>query len=354
MSNGKQSLNFYQTEKRLNENEFEELYKKLEEIGKSNFSWKTTKRIYFNYCSPILTHLFITLSITIYFLYRYRPHVLHGLCLLALDMTNIDSFELNDYQTLSCGLDKPEAAFPLFVPPADDCDFCMIDEVPEIHDITQEEFLQKYAFTKHPVLIKNAAKHWKALQVFSVDYFVRLDNNLRYVIQKKQELDPSASDGYGQCQFFPYKTNFSNIYELGEALRYGEISLDGKTGKPWYVGWNNCHPSSAAVLRKYYQVPYFVPNNTESSTTDWIFIGCPGYGAHLHVDQVDHPSWQAQLKGEKIWTLMPPPECALKCKYRHDVHMFPGDIIVVDTNHWYHKTLIVGDEVSICIGSEYN
>ena len=46
---------------------------------------------------------------------------------------------------------------------------------------------------------------------------------------------------------------------------------------------SNCDSSAANVLRKYYQKPYFLPDDSESSKTDWIFMGCPGYGAHLHV-----------------------------------------------------------------------
>ena len=46
---------------------------------------------------------------------------------------------------------------------------------------------------------------------------------------------------------------------------------------------SNCDSSAANVLRKYYQKPYFLPDVSESSRTDWIFMGCPGYGAHLHV-----------------------------------------------------------------------
>lgn len=37
------------------------------------------------------------------------------------------------------------------------------------------------------------------------------------------------------------------------------------------------------ILRQHYQRPYFLPPSAESSKTDWIFMGSPGYGAHLHV-----------------------------------------------------------------------
>ena len=36
-------------------------------------------------------------------------------------------------------------------------------------------------------------------------------------------------------------------------------------------------------LRTHYQVPYFLPNQSETSEQDWIFMGGPGPGAQIHV-----------------------------------------------------------------------
>ncbi|GLV37612.1 uncharacterized protein CBL_13885 [Carabus blaptoides fortunei] len=73
----------------------------------------------------------------------------------------------------------------------------------------------------------------------------------------------------------------------------------------------------------------------------------------MHVDNVVYPSWQAQLKGRKLWYLMPPPECIYRC-VELSVTMHPGEIFVVDTNRWYHQTTILEGEVSITIGSEFD
>jgi hypothetical protein len=40
---------------------------------------------------------------------------------------------------------------------------------------------------------------------------------------------------------------------------------------------------------------------------------------------VEHPSWQAQLRGRKKWTLEPPPECYYQCG-RLEVTVEPGEI----------------------------
>lgn len=57
------------------------------------------------------------------------------------------------------------------------------------------------------------------------------------------------------------------------------------------------------------------------------------YNCHIYfenikfskVDDVEHPSWQAQIKGEKLWILEPPRECHYTCK-RLEVIVRSGEI----------------------------
>ena len=65
--------------------------------------------------------------------------------------------------------------------------------------------------------------------------------------------------------------------------------------KPWYVGWANCDDEASAILREFYEPPPFLPSLTSAGARDWIFIGTPGFGAPLHLDNVKYPSWQAQV-----------------------------------------------------------
>lgn len=103
-------------------------------------------------------------------------------------------------------------------------------------------------------------------------------------------------------------------------------------------------------------------------------MGCPGYGAHLHVsrktstlivltpppflpphlpclyifqiDQVGNPSWQAQVKGTKKWTLEPPPECAHQCPPRMETIIHPGEIskCKIMRNAEYSRTIPQGTQ----------
>lgn len=108
-------------------------------------------------------------------------------------------------------------------------------------------------------------------------------------------------------------------------------------------------------------------------------MGGQSLGAHMHVDNVRLPSWQAQIKGVKEWILAPPPECYYECS-TFSVTVQTGDIseqmmhsnsnfkiytnlvknciqlisVVLDTNKWYHKTIVMPGEISITIGAEYD
>lgn len=48
---------------------------------------------------------------------------------------------------------------------------------------------------------------------------------------------------------------------------------------------NNCDENATKSLRTQYTRPYFLPTTSESKTSDWIFMGSPGYGAQMHVSK---------------------------------------------------------------------
>ncbi|KAL3876866.1 hypothetical protein ACJMK2_034649 [Sinanodonta woodiana] len=222
------------------------------------------------------------------------------------------------------------------------CDVCRdLYTFPVEKEISQERFLEKYAYTSIPVLIKDATKNWTAMSTFSYHFFKELYSNTNGSLKLVEE----------ECQFFPYKTEFET---LADAFNISEARARFEPGeRNWYIGWSNCHPLVSSILRQHYQRPYFLPNDSESSSLDWIFMGGSGRGAYIHLDYVQRPSWQAQIVGKKTWSLLPVPECEHIC---HEINatMETGDIIVVDTNQWYHSTYIHPGEISITIGSEYD
>lgn len=226
--------------------------------------------------------------------------------------------------------------------PLSTCDLCKnLDSVPVEHGISAKEFKRKFAYSSIPVLIKDATGDWLAMSTFSYDF-------LKKLYTEKEGAFNSVDQ---QCQFFPYKTDFST---LRDAFNMSDARANFSEGEaPWYIGWSNCNNEVKNELRNHYERPYFLPNDSESSSLDWIFMGGSGPGALIHLDYVQRPSWQAQISGKKTWTLIPPPECENVCKALN-VTVHKGDIFVIDTNVWYHSTFIHPGEISITIGSEYD
>ncbi|CAF3193825.1 unnamed protein product [Rotaria sp. Silwood2] len=253
-------------------------------------------------------------------------------------------FSIDIYRE-ECLAPKFESIIDIFRPPTS-CDIChKLDHIERVSNITREEFEEKYAYTNRPVIITDGMNDWLAKEKFNFKFFKRLYRMNSSALRAVEE----------NCQFFPYK-NKNEFETLGDVfdMNLERAYMIDEDYRPWYVGWSNCDYSTAYLLRQYYSRPYFLPEQSESSKLDWIFMGTPGLGAHMHIDNVDLPSWQAQVRGRKQWTLRPVPECLFQCKEFNFI-VEPGEIIVLNTNVWYHKTFVISeDEISITIGSEFD
>ncbi|XP_073998805.1 uncharacterized protein isoform X2 [Rhodnius prolixus] len=270
--------------------------------------------------------IFVCLAVLVAIIYRSELYTWSGLTKLWLLWHRKDP--LNE----KCTVWMPDIVTSALRPPVN-CDMCReIESIDRVANITPKQFEELYAFSGRPVVIEDAMTNWSAPKVFSFEFFKEL-----YADSKTQE----------NCQFFPYQTEFVSLAHVFEMSEERAKLSDG--AKPW----SNCDDRVGRVLRRHYDRPYFLPETSENKNVDWIFMGSPGYGAHMHVDNVNNPSWQAQLVGAKKWSLQPPPECIYECK-SHEVVINTGEIFVLDTNSWYHATRIVSDGISITIGAEYD
>lgn len=193
-----------------------------------------------------------------------------------------------------------------------DCSFCEgITSGTRISNVDPDEFEEKFAYSGQIAVVTDATKNWTAIDVFDFWFFKRV-----------YERDDPKLKTLG-CQFFRYQTKFKSLFD---AFKMDNARVEYKSGtEPWYFGWSNCNEEIAATLRKHYNRPYFLPRTSELNAIDWIFMGGKGLGAHMHLDNVRLPSWQAQLKGTKEWLLAPPPECIFTCSF-FSVVVNPGDI----------------------------
>uniref|UniRef100_A0A336KDM6 CSON004451 protein n=1 Tax=Culicoides sonorensis TaxID=179676 RepID=A0A336KDM6_CULSO len=212
--------------------------------------------------------------------------------------------------------------------PISDCRHCSGLTSPIIFDanITREEF-EPYAYSSQPIIVKGAAKHWEAMKSLNYTF-------LRDIYQRIPGAIESVHD---ECQFLHFKSNFVTLRDVFEKVK-GEEPLED--GNEWYVGWSNCHYQIKALIRQL--IPYpplpFLPEDAELSNTDFIFLGYD-HGATMHIDYIPRLMWQAQLRGEKIWSIVPTPECEDLC-HSFSFSVEPGDILLLDTRIWYHETHI--------------
>lgn len=225
--------------------------------------------------------------------------------------------------------------------PISDCKFCNVDGFFESESMTKETFLE-LGYSDRPIIIRGAARHWKAMQTFSYEFFKSVYANSSTAIKTNDEY----------CQFFQYKSEFKSLEEFF-GMPDSRADTKGRGANTWYVGWSNCDHEVAKILREHYSRPDFLPEDSEASIIDWIFMGYSGNGATVHLDYVMRPSWQAQISGRKSWRLIPPPECEDVCPSM-SITVNPGDIIMINTNKWYHGTWVEPGAISITIGSEYD
>ena len=128
-----------------------------------------------------------------------------------------------DISEIQCVVDNFEFIADMFRPYVD-CSVCNITGIDRISNISQREFLRKYAYSGRPVVITDGARGWSALDKFSFEFFKEL-----YVPDS-----PNLETTDRECQFFPYQTKFES---LGEVFNMSEDRRDGVVGEPWYIGW---------------------------------------------------------------------------------------------------------------------
>ena len=110
--------------------------------------------------------------------------------------------------------------------PLTHCEMCRdLKAVPIEDNLTTEKFIEKYAYSAVPVLVKNATQNWTAMSTFSFHFFKELYGQTDGALKSVEE----------ECQFFPYKTEFET---LEEALNITDARANFTEGeKPWYIGW---------------------------------------------------------------------------------------------------------------------
>lgn len=156
-----------------------------------------------------------------------------------------------------------------FTRPISNCDYCRdVTSALILSNLTREEFKQ-YAYSSIPMIIKHAASNWPASKVFSWKFFKDLYENI-----------DGAYDSVDECQFLHFKSNFTNLRDVFAMNEERAMQLNGED--PWYVGWKNCHLQILDIMKQYYNLPHFLPEDAEVPYSNYVFLGYEE-GAIMHV-----------------------------------------------------------------------
>lgn len=223
--------------------------------------------------------------------------------------------------------------------PVTDCNICSnLSSALILPNVSRAEF-SKYAYSYQPIIVKNAAQHWPAMKTFNYYFFKDLFLQTEGSFESVEE----------ECQFLNFNSDFKNLEEVFNMPSDRVLHAPGT--QPWYIGWSNCNREVLKEMRHHYVKPHFLPADAEHSHVDFIFMGFEE-GAFMHLDYISRLMWQAQLMGHKTWHLHPPPECERQCS-PISFTVYPGDILLLDTRQWYHRTFIAPGEFSLTVSSEY-
>ena len=257
------------------------------------------------------------------------------------------------FEQEECIVTKPKwlANHLITIPTANCHSMCQgITEVPALAKISSLEFLAKYAYSGRPLIIRNATDGWQAMEKFEFNFLKRIFQShaenlvaISFIASKSNtKLSPENAKLLDTCRFFPFNTDARNLAE------FLNISKTKFVEGNYYVGWSNCFPEVLNQLHSQYSWPDFLPTDSEASKIDWIFMG-----ASHEKDFINRPYLQAVITGAKNWTLYPPAECENVCLSKYEVHIAKGDLIIFDTNLWYHR-IKTHPGVFIALGTEFD
>jgi hypothetical protein len=218
--------------------------------------------------------------------------------------------------------------------PVSDCNYCRDLKQPIILTNLSQEYLEYYAYSSQPVIIKKAIISWPAIKLLNYSFIK--DLYLKH-----------AEAFEADCKFLPFNSNFRSLRDVFEMPK---SKLDGNPS--WYVAFSNCYVPLLKELRKIYpNPPHFLPQGAEIPDNDYIFMGYE-QGMIMQSDYNSRLIWQAQLQGNKTWILAPLPECDEVCS-SFSFFSEAGDAILLDTRMWYYGTTVAKNSIEITIQSEY-
>lgn len=166
--------------------------------------------------------------------------------------------------------------------------------VPAMDDSSSPEFFERYYYANRPVVLRGLMKGWKALQLWSPDFFARRFGNCRVEIVTGRTSDPHYESNFlSHRTALPMKEYVRMINEAGETndfyLSARNFFFQRKRFKP-LLDHMRC-PAGFLNPRTFRQAPN-------------LFFGPKGTVTPLHHDALN--ILFGQISGRKLFKLIPP------------------------------------------------
>ncbi len=229
-----------------------------------------------------------------------------------------------------------------------------IDSVERRHNLSFDEFVQKYALVGKPVIITDAMKDWKAPTKWNFDFFRSECGSTN--VKVKEDNMTAFDEQITIADYIDYMTSHDSnrrIYLANWFISNHPQLLDDYHEPIYFPNWLSRLPRK--LLRKYEL------DNPE------LFIGHQDTSVGLHKDPINGCAWLGMIKGRKKIVLFTPDQEELLYDGKVDVFnpdlekfplyaktnpveviLEPEEILYIPPNWWHHVKNL---EDSIALGS---
>ncbi|XP_046852412.1 uncharacterized protein LOC124445710 [Xenia sp. Carnegie-2017] len=219
----------------------------------------------------------------------------------------------------------------------EECEICVKVKGTRVRNVSQDAIANKYLYNAIPVIVIDTTEHWPA-HVAKIDL-----DALEQTYLDEKDLDVSKAF----CSFDAFSQDIESPLQLLSMAKNKEL-------RQWQGYWENCKPSLAKKLRKFYQRPYFLPPMAEASPENWIFVSdSDSKKSTMKWEEIEFSSsatWLTQIKGQSSIVLTPNPPCDEICK-KMSTKLKAGESILFENRIWGFKRRPIPGELSISLAS---
>ncbi|WP_442591406.1 cupin-like domain-containing protein [Pedobacter sp. AW31-3R] len=214
-----------------------------------------------------------------------------------------------------------------------------LEKIETATNLNKETFDERYGIPGKPVLIRDLATSWPALNLWDFDFF---RNNFGEVVVNGEAVNGDQM--------------IKRSFKMAEFIDHFVTNPDVP---PYYL--KNCNFHIGTVLRTHYTPPdYFncwyanLPDASRKYNLSWLYIGARDTFSSLHLDIWNTSAWHCVITGKKLWLFFDKeqqeflydgmvnpfnPDLAKFEKYKNAKPLIciqePGDVVFTPGNWWH-------------------